>query len=67
MFTINIFLNDKNSGLTKGGDTTFYKNNMEYNKTIHQNSCKTKSKFEHFKLRIKNSLKIKDNNVVLSI
>lgn len=35
MFTINIFLNDKNSGLIKGGGTTFYKNNMEYNKTIH--------------------------------
>ncbi len=34
MFTINIFLNDKNSGLIKGGGTTFYKNNMEHNKTI---------------------------------
>ena len=35
MFTINIFLNDENSGLLKGGSTTFYTNNMEHNKTIY--------------------------------
>ncbi len=40
MFTINIFLNDKNSGLLKGGSTTFYTNNMEHNKTIYPKAGK---------------------------
>ncbi len=34
MFTLNIFLNDKESGLEEGGNTTFYTNDMEFKTTI---------------------------------